>query len=389
MTATTLSAPVPVERALQFALTAALAALGVFAPFSTAGTSIALAVLLLIALAMAPRVWRLQPWRQPVFAVGLALLVYIGVRSMAAAASPLDGLKLANRYHELLMIPVLWTLMQLANGRRAFLMGLLAGSLFLAVLHWIPLPDYWTNKVELRRISAGFGLAVCAFVFFEEARLKQMPRTLGYGAAASLAITVLFAAAARTGYVVLLLMIACAAWRATPRKWRWAAFVMLVAAALLVGSVYSSLREKRGDTAISNQIRAELLYNTLEVVREHWAFGTGWATYPQAYADIAAKNGAPPDAHWAQSENPHNEYLMQAAAGGVPALAMFLAWIGLPMAAALWRRAATDDTTGSLACVALAFAVGSLFNSLLLDFTEGHLYGALMAWLMAQREAAA
>jgi len=31
----------------------------------------------------------------------------------------------------------------------------------------------------------------------------------------------------------------------------------------------------------------------------------------------------------------------------------------------------------------LAFALGGLFNSLLMDFVEGHLYIGLLAWLMA------
>jgi heptosyltransferase-3 len=37
----------------------------------------------------------------------------------------------------------------------------------------------------------------------------------------------------------------------------------------------------------------------------------------------------------------------------------------------------------ALAGVALAFAVGCVFNSLLLDFMEGHLYVTLLAWLLA------
>ena len=32
----------------------------------------------------------------------------------------------------------------------------------------------------------------------------------------------------------------------------------------------------------------------------------------------------------------------------------------------------------------MAFAVGCLFNSMLLDFVEGHFYIALLAWLLAE-----
>ena len=101
---------------------------------------------------------------------------------------------------------------------------------------------------------------------------------------------------------------------------------------------------------------------------------------------MAARNGAPPDALWASSENAHNEYLMQAAAGGLPALLLFVAWLMAPVAV-LWRRPhERAGPAGTLACIALAFAIGCLFNSLLLDFIEAHLYGALVAWLMARQE---
>jgi hypothetical protein len=38
-----------------------------------------------------------------------------------------------------------------------------------------------------------------------------------------------------------------------------------------------------------------------------------------------------------------------------------------------------------LAGLCLAFAIGCLFNSMLMDFVEGHLYTALLAWLLARR----
>jgi O-antigen ligase len=86
------------------------------------------------------------------------------------------------------------------------------------------------------------------------------------------------------------------------------------------------------------------------------------------------------------SDNPHNEYLLQSGAGGLPALALFLLWLALPLRLAL--RPSAGPWAGTLGCVTVAFAVGCLFNSLLLDFVEGHLYGAVLAWLLAQRDTA-
>jgi O-antigen ligase len=389
MSATLPLSETPAARAPQKLLAGLLAALGAFLPFSTAGVSIVLGVLVLMLPLAGLQPWREGFWRRPVFASGLLLLAYIVLRSVAEAGWQPHAAKLANHYHELLMIPLLWLLMRAGQGRRAFLYGLMAGAFALALVHWLPLPADWANKLALRRISAGFGLSLCAFVFFEEARNGVLPRRLAYALVAFLAVTVAALVQARTGYVTLALLTALAAWRAMPRRWRWVSVVVVVVAAALMATLMSSLREKRGDTAISNRIRAEFLHNGLEVTREHWLFGAGWGGYGKAYAEVAARNGAPADALWAQSENAHNEYLMQAAAGGAPALLMFLAWLAIPVAG-LWRRSPQERAgpAGTLACVALAFAVGCAFNSLLLDFIEAHLYGALLAWLLARQDLA-
>ena len=72
---------------------------------------------------------------------------------------------------------------------------------------------------------------------------------------------------------------------------------------------------------------------------------------------------------------------MQLIGGGVISLLLFLAWLGVTLRQALHARA---RVSGPLAGMALAFAVGCLFNSMLLDFVEGHFYIALLAWLLAE-----
>src|SRR5690606_28125194 len=118
------------------ALTWALAAFGFFLLFSTAGTNLALGVLLLLFLLAPRRVWRLAPWREPLVLLGLALLAWIALRAFADG-SPRDGLAVFNRYRELLLLPLLWALMRAAPRPQAFVNGLLAGALLYAALHWL------------------------------------------------------------------------------------------------------------------------------------------------------------------------------------------------------------------------------------------------------------
>jgi O-antigen ligase len=381
--------PLPLEgreRSYQGALASALFALGLFVPWSTAGTSLARGALALLYCTAPRRALLATPWREPAVVLGLALLAYIALRSMVAQDWAIESIKVANRYHELLMIPLLWALVQLSVRRNAFLYGLLLGAVGLAIAYWLPLPPQIEVKLELRRISTGFGLPVCAFLLYEEARLKRLPAWVGHGGAAFLAISIMAVVGSRTGYVMLLLLGACATWRTAPRRWRAPALMALLVLAATAFTVLSTVREPRGDIAVSNRIRTELVTNTVDVIREHWLAGTGWRGFGDAYAGAAASKGAEPGSFWAHSDNPHNEYLMQAAGGGLPALGLFLAWLLVPIVAPWRRHEGTNSQTGVLACIALAFAVGCGFNSMLLDFTEGHLYGALFAFLMAQRE---
>ena len=61
---------------------------------------------------------------------------------------------------------------------------------------------------------------------------------------------------------------------------------------------------------------------------------------------------------------------MQLNGGGFIALLLFLAWLGFTFRQAIHARA---QVSAPLVGLALAFAVGCLFNSMLLDFHRGAL----------------
>lgn len=383
------------ERTFQRVLSAALASLGFFLLWSTAGISLSLAVLLGLCLAAPHRIWALRPWRDPVLAIGLVLLAYIALRTFAGEGLNGGSVGALNRYHELLMLPILWALFRIARRPQAFINGLMAGALLMAALYWLPPFDHRLEMfLHLRRISAGFGLAVCAFLFFEHARLGRMPRAAGYGAALFLSATLLFASDGRTGHLVLLVLIVCAAFRAAPTRWGVPMAVGIFVAAMLVAGTSEKVRSRVGETVASlradaspspqptsTAVRLVLLRNGVAVARDHWLAGTGWQHYQQAFDAAAAASGDTS----ISADNPHNEYLLQLGAGGLPALLLFLAWLIVPMWHALRERRAEHPWAGAVGCVALAFAISAVFNSVLLDFVEGHFYGALLAWLLVRR----
>jgi O-antigen ligase len=392
-----LPAPAPLAQLLDRTLAVALAAYGFLLPWSVAGTNLMLAVLLLLAIACGPAWWRSGPLREPTIVVGLLLLAWIVLHTLVLDGpgrlrSPLLS------YKELLLTPVLFGLFRLCSRPAWFLWALVAGTLGWAVFNWTGFFSAHMAEVLMpHRISASFDFALLAFLLLEQGRHAARPWPWRI-AAAFLSLTVLFAIDGRTGQLVLLLLLALSAWLHSPPKWRLGAVVLVPvlvgALALASGSVQRRLAETEQAVeqptqapTTSTGIRLELVRHGLQLAREHWLLGGGFTHYSELHQDAVRRDYANDplrrdlwQTYWAKLGNPHDEYVMQLVGGGIVSLALFLAWLGMPLA----RRGADGNAVPALVGVVVAFAVGCLFNSLLLDFVEGHYYTALLAWLLAR-----
>jgi O-antigen ligase len=325
-------------------LALALAALGFFLPFSSAGVAVSMLVLLLLALALAPRIWSLQPWREPVMAAGLALLAFIALHTLYRTGFNAAAFSGVNKYQELLLAPLLYALFRLAPGNRSFWRGLLLGTLLLAAAEWAALfSPHLFALMNSRRISAGFAIAVTAFLLFAHAPSEGRPWLARTGAA-FLALTVLFAIEGRTGHLLVLALVACAAWIHSPRRWRWAAVIAVPAAVLAIALSSTAVQTRVKETlaasapasgaapATSTSLRIEMLHVAADLARRHGLSGAGFANYGAINEEAArARSVARGDGRtdWIATNNPHSEYLMQLIAGGIASLALFLAWFGL------------------------------------------------------------
>jgi ADP-heptose:LPS heptosyltransferase/O-antigen ligase len=370
------------------------AILGFGLPFSTAAVSIGMG-LLAIALVLRPRVLAdAKPWREPVMAVGLALFAYIALRTLVLDRAAGSGR--LGQYQELILAPLLMALWTLPLHRRILFRAFIAGCALVALVAWITLPvEAWRIAVQTHRISASFALALAAYLLVVRAP-RGARRWPSWAGALFFAATVLFAIDARTGQLVLVLLGAVAAWLTVPKRWRIVAALgvpaLLAGIAMLSPAVQGRMVEMEAarhltgapDEADSTGVRIQLLRITAEAVREHWLVGVGYANYAKAHEQAAQKvYASDPDREaflrgfYSHIGNPHDEYALQLVGGGVLGLALFVGWLG----AALWQSRAMP----ALAGVAIAFAAGCVFNSLLLDFMEAHQYVALLAWLLAER----
>ena len=377
----------------------ALWCLGFFTPFSSAGVSFAMAAIVLLAVWPARRLWREAPWNEPVMAVGLLLFAYIAIDTLLTSGNTHASRQAINQYQELLLAPILYSVLRDERRRRALLFGLFAGAFALSLFIWAsPLDEALQFMVYKRRISAGFVLAVCAFLILMRAKGAPRPwpaRLL----AAFLALTVLFGIDGRTGHVLVLLLVALAAWLHSPVRLRLVTSLggLLVVLALAWMSGTGGTRWKEtmamspgGDQSVvtSTGIRIELMRIALALAARHGVAGVGYGNYVPAHAQMADEiYRMPPDGvnqQWMRSTNPHNEFLMQLVGGGMAGALLFVAWLAMAFRAAMRAPPAVGVLLGA---TVLSFAIGCLFNSLLLDFIEGHFYIAILACLLAEGHA--
>jgi O-antigen ligase len=342
---------------------------------------------------------------QPAAWLGCLLfaLLALGVAwSLAPLGQAADALL---KYRELLLFGVVLFVFADARWRARLLGAFFAGTLVLLALSYAVYLGLLTYVDE-----RGFSSAENAVLLKNAITHGLIMSLLAYGAAVlavrrndwqrwALALVSLLAAAnvwlavqGRTGYIVLTALILWFAYSG----WRWKGLVAAVAAlALLLGAAYhwapvfqtrvtQAAQEARdyrfqahpGETSIGS--RLHFWKRSAEWLSAHPILSAGTGGWGEAF--YAATEGDDAFMHNRDRNHPHNEYVHLAVQLGPLGAALFAA-----MLAVAFRRA--RRLQGEHAALAqglvLAFAIGSLFNDLLFDTTEGHLWALLGGALFA------
>jgi O-antigen ligase len=306
-----------------------------------------------------------------------------------------DAARVLGKYLNLLFIPVFAVLLREAPQRRLALQGFAASlGLTLALSYlvaagvpfprWMVLGEPSNPAVFKQYLTHGIILAYGAFLFAELACAASTPkhRALWTVAALLAAANVMLMVQSRTGHLVLVVLALYLGY--SWKRWRGLAVATAATAAcvtilalvpgpfqqrygLAEGGQQSFEPSARAQT--SNQQRRDFYRASLTIIQEHPLLGVGTGGFARAYADKTRGTDA------FQTRNPHNEYLHIAVQLGLVGLAalLYLFWQH-------WRE--SGRLASPLDChvargLVLAIAAGCLFNSLLLDHTEGLLY----AWL--------
>ena len=381
------------DRAAQWAAVA----LGFSIPISVALDNMLLAIVL--ACWLASGAWRAKWDAIRGNRVALTALVLFGlllVGTLYGERNPGDAPVYLSKYLDLLFIPVFAFVLREEPARRRALYALAAGLVVVLVLSYlirfgvIPRTDIFAGDasqpvVMKTRQTHNLLMALGAFLFAQLAlaagtrRLRQIWAALALLAAANVTLLVQGA----TGYLVLGALVLYLGYGL--RGWMgfgWAAGAAAGAITLLsllpgpfqgrVAQVQSEIaRWQPGVPNASSSVgtRLEFYRLTFGIVRDRPLLGSGTGSFPKAYADATRNQAALP------SRNPHNEYLhilVQLGLVGLAAL-LYLFWTHWRLAPRLASPLEHHLARGLI----LTMAVGCLFNSWLLDHTEGLLY----AWL--------
>ncbi len=373
-------------------------ALGLSMPISVALDNALLAIIAVAWLAAANYRQKLALIRvNPVAVAAFGLFALLALGLTYGARNPGDGLRYIGKYADLLFVPVLLTSFRDQRTRELGLTVFCGAMILSLIVSHLGYQDLLVNNPLLPRsyeFPAGFKLSIthsllmcyAAFVFTLLARelTRRSLRIICIIIALLSIHNVLFIVISRTGYLVLAALLL---YFFTVTCGRRGVLIAAVLGMTLFGGAYvgsdrfylrvnEAAQEmsdwqpgKPSDTSVG--LRMEFYRDTFAIVREHPVFGAGTGSFPAAYAAVVSGK------HMIETANPHNEYLLIASQIGLIGLAslLYLFYRQWRYAGELVQPLFRDLARG----LVLTFIIGCLFNSLLLDHTEGLLF----AWMSA------
>lgn len=362
-------------------------------PFSTALTLVFSAALLLLWISSA-QFMSLPIFikQNPLALLALLLFFYLAFGVTYTTASPENAFSTLSKYRELLLLIVLPPFFQSEFIRRwawnAFIIASIV-TIFGSYAIYFGLIDYMQPMDPSIKNRITHSLLVAFFAFFCVHKSLQAGKyRLLYIALIILCIhNLFFLVSGRTGQLIfLLLMLLFYIQRFSTKK---AVLLIIFTVTLLsVFVTYSDsanrinegfsrtqnyLHSDKGETNTSEGQRLTFWKHSLTLISENPWLGHGTGSYPTEYSRVAAKTDI-------ASNNPHNEYLMITIQTGIVGLLLFLAFL---FSQYQYSLKLTNEYKWLAQGILVALATNSLFNSTILDFTEGHWFTTMIALCFA------
>ncbi len=344
-----------------------------------------------------------QKWERvrtnPAALAAIALFALYGIGLLYTPVPGQVALQFWSKYHKILYIPLAISLLDDELWRRraadAFFWGMLLvlAISYLNWLGWYP-QHHWAAQLKnfsdqgysvfKGRIAQNIFMAFTAYLAVDRACRDTPRRWLWAGIALLAAANVLFLVNGRTGQLILPILGFWFLWKYLGRRVTLIAGMVLVTTGALAFQYGSSHQirmfqieqeiqqhNSRSTNQTSSGQRLEFYRNTLEITLERPWFGWGTGSFNTVYPEHVRKKGY----EFPNVSNPHNEYLLTSMQLGLTGLATLL-FMG-------WRQWRSGREIGGvygqhLQALILTIGIGALFNSLLMDASEGKFF-CLMA----------
>jgi O-antigen ligase len=328
--------------------------------------------------------------------IAIALFFLYGIGMFYSSASWEMRLSWWFKYHKLLYIPMIISVLTLEKYRNLAFKAFLAGMLMVLAISYLK----WLGVVPHKDIGQGYFVfkgriahnIFMAFTMYLTLHLavksSDVKRWIWIGISFLAAMNILFLVNGRSGQIIMLVLLVWFFWE----TWRWKSIQCLTILTVAIGAIYflsndlpeSRLMEIRQEimrhdpsqAPTSSGLRLEFYKNAIKLIQQNPLFGGGTGSFENEYRVLAETQKTVST----YVPNPHNEFLLTGQELGAVGLLLLLAFFVVPWSLS-YRLATTgkcDEYYGyALRGLVMSMVVGSLFNSLLLDAGEGKFYCVL------------
>ena len=333
--------------------------------------------------------------QNPAAVSAIALLILYAVGISYSSATGDDAFAFGAKYHKLLFIPMIASVLQSEKIRKLALNAFLVTSfiiLALSYLKWLGVPIHeYHGGMQGNVIFKGWIAHNIFMSFFMYMMLNYSLKSAGYKKFAYItlgvlaALNILFLVGGRTGQVTMFALIVWFTWENWGVKSLkyWVVIILLGLTAffakpnLFQSRLTGTGQEMTQGVNSSAGQRLEMYKNTLTLIQQHPLFGGGTGSLEHDYKPLAESQ----QSTMVKVTNPHNQYLLTTQELGIVGLICLL-WMWFTHWQASYRLS-NDEYGYAMRGLVITITVGSLFNSLILDASEGQFYCVLAGILLS------
>lgn len=338
----------------------------------------------------------------PVAIVSIVFFCLYGLGMLYSSASWEVRLSWWLKYHKLLYIPIIVSVLTQEKYRSLAIKAFLAGMLLIltvSYMKWlgiVPHTDIGQGYFVFKgRIAHNIFMAFTMYLTLQLAvKSSGLTRWIWIGVSLLAIMNILFLVNGRSGQVIMVVLLIWFSWE----TWRWRSLRWLVAMMVAAAAIYSVtngapnnrlteikqeiLNHEANQAPTSSGLRLEFYKNTTLLIKNNPIIGGGTGSFENDYRQLAETQNTVST----YVPNPHNEFLLTWQQLGIVGFICLIVFFVVPWKLS-YRLASNEGSSGycgyALRGLILTISIGSLFNSLLLDAGEGKFYCLLAGVLMS------